>query len=278
MIHKLISEFSQLSLVIKIAISTLVSTFAGAGFIGFISEYATYYYSISNGVRIPVEGVPYLQMTITLISVALLFSIVFLLLVFSLYFYLTGLIFKYVVSKNMSKATKIVLFSISMIPLFISIAIIIAIFHSITSADIHQVYFKVVPVKYGIERYIPHIIVVFLLLLVSLGFYIYPKTKNIFISLTILVSSVVFSFSLFNTDLYHYLLQKTKMGGGYEITVKTKEGTIKKHLFLITKENMMLYDDEITKLIEIPKGNIQEYSYDAEIQRSGFLNMLLNAN
>lgn len=163
-----------------------------------------------------------------------------------------------------------------MTPLLISVALIVAFFYSITSADQNHVYLKVVPIKSGIEQYIPHITIFLLLLLISLGFYIYPKTKNIFISLTILVSSLVFSFSLFSTDVYTYLLQKTKMGGGYEITIKTKEETITKQLFLITKENIMLYNDEMTKLIEIPKSNIQEYSYDAEIQLPGVLNMLLN--
>lgn len=276
MIHKIISEFSQLSLVIKIAISTLASTFAGAGFIGFVSEYATYYYAISNSVRLPVEGVPYLQMTITLISVAVLCSIIFLLLIFSFYFYLTGLVFKHVVSRDLSKPVKIILFSISMLPLLVSIVLIFAFFYSVTSVSSHYVYFKVVPIKNGIDQYIPYITMLALLLLISLGFYIYPKTKNIFISLTILVSSLAFSFSLFNADLYTYLLQKTKMGGGYEITIKTKEKTVTKKLFLITKENIMLYNDEMTEVVEIPKNNIQEYSYNAEIQMPGVLNILLN--
>lgn len=273
MLRNLFSQYAHLSLAIKITISTLTSIFAGAGFIGFISEYATYYYAISNGARLPVEGVPYLQMTITMISVILLFSIIIILLLLSLYFYITGLIFKVVIKKEPSKTTKVILFTISMIPVLLVISVLI---YYIFILDHNHVYLKAVPIDeaHGIYNFYL-MIITFGLMLMSLGFYVYPKTKDWFMSLTVLMFSFLFSVALFNTDIYTYFLQKTKLGGWHEITIESKEKVIKGRLFLVTKDNIMISNEYMDEITEIPKGNIDKYYYKSDIQTPGFLGILL---
>lgn len=46
----------------------------GAGFVGFLSEYATYSFAIHYGFRPPLEGIPYLRASVTLGSFALLLT------------------------------------------------------------------------------------------------------------------------------------------------------------------------------------------------------------
>lgn len=57
----------------KLLISSFLGAVGGAGFMGFISEYATYIYALNYGIRLPVEGVPYLKIAITTSSFMLLF-------------------------------------------------------------------------------------------------------------------------------------------------------------------------------------------------------------
>ena len=88
-IKNIIDRYAALSVLFKLLISSSIGILAGASFIGFISEYATYYYAISYGVRLPVEGVPYLSITITLISILILVSSITTFAILSLYFKLS---------------------------------------------------------------------------------------------------------------------------------------------------------------------------------------------
>ncbi|WP_158301312.1 hypothetical protein [Janthinobacterium sp. BJB426] len=74
------------SLPIKLILSSLLGILGGAGLLGILSDYATYYYAYEMGFRAPFESVPYLKATIAfsslflLLSSALVFSITILLL------------------------------------------------------------------------------------------------------------------------------------------------------------------------------------------------------
>lgn len=62
------------ALPLKLILGGILGALGGAGFLGFISEYATYSYSIHYGFRPPLEGIPYLKATVTLGSFVLLIS------------------------------------------------------------------------------------------------------------------------------------------------------------------------------------------------------------
>ena len=66
---------------IETLLGGLLGALGGAGFLGFLSEYATYNYAIHYGFRPPLEGIPYLKATVTLGSFLLLITgaVVFLL-------------------------------------------------------------------------------------------------------------------------------------------------------------------------------------------------------
>lgn len=68
---KIISYFLSLSLPIKIISSSFVVIVAGPGFLYFLTEYATYFYVMSLGVRPPFEGAPYLSATVAFLSIIL---------------------------------------------------------------------------------------------------------------------------------------------------------------------------------------------------------------
>lgn len=71
---QIVKETSVWSLPIKFLLGALLGALGGSSLLGVISEYATYYYAISYGVRPPMEGIPYLKASVTLISILLLIS------------------------------------------------------------------------------------------------------------------------------------------------------------------------------------------------------------
>lgn len=76
------------SLPLKIAIGFLLTALGSSSVLGFLSELAVYKYALVNGFRVPVEGIPYLRPTVTIISLLIL-------LVASLTFLLTYSLAKY---------------------------------------------------------------------------------------------------------------------------------------------------------------------------------------
>lgn len=76
-----LASLAPWTLPLKLILGGLLGALGGAGFVGFLSEYATYSFAIYYGFRPPLEGIPYLKATVALGSFVLLLTgaIVFLL-------------------------------------------------------------------------------------------------------------------------------------------------------------------------------------------------------
>lgn len=76
-----LASLAPWTLSLKLIFGGLLGALGGASFVGLLSEYATYSFSINYGFRPPLEGIPYLKATVTLGSFALLLTgaVVFLL-------------------------------------------------------------------------------------------------------------------------------------------------------------------------------------------------------
>lgn len=58
-------------------LTSIIGALGGSSLIGFINKYALYYHAICQGIRIPVEGVEYLDLAVTLLSFSILLSSIF---------------------------------------------------------------------------------------------------------------------------------------------------------------------------------------------------------
>ena len=68
-----IGPWAAWSFPLKLILSAL-GAIGGAGILGFLSDYATYWYALSIGVRPPLEGVPYLSTAVAFISLSMLLT------------------------------------------------------------------------------------------------------------------------------------------------------------------------------------------------------------
>lgn len=76
--QSLLLWIAQLSVWRRILVSTLLGSLGGSTFLGLLNIYAAYNYCFWFGVRLPVEGLPFLSLAVSLLSFAL-FSIISLL-------------------------------------------------------------------------------------------------------------------------------------------------------------------------------------------------------
>lgn len=73
MFERLRTAFSY-SLPAKLVLGFVFTAFGSAGVLGLLSEFAVYSYALDEGVRLPVEGIPYIRPTVTFVSLVMLFA------------------------------------------------------------------------------------------------------------------------------------------------------------------------------------------------------------
>lgn len=66
-----LSKLSSIPIWVRTPIATIFVGLLGAGFVGLLSEYATYYYALGYGVRPSLEGTPFLTTTVSVFSFCL---------------------------------------------------------------------------------------------------------------------------------------------------------------------------------------------------------------
>lgn len=229
----------------------------GAGFISFISEYATYWFSISHGVRIPVESVPYLSVTITLLSIAILTSFILALALIIAYFKFIDYVFNNFrsllqeIDKDKKPASIISLIG----SVFSFASLVIAIFNIV---DLE---------RFGIGNDFVNDIKIYIIVIITIVYFtslirISDKVKLSLLVIVLAGQVFITSGMLFNRFIYGEFLRISKLGGGIEVSLHfDKEKTMDANLFMITKKKFILYSKHDKKFMEIPRSKVEKYSY-----------------
>ncbi|MBL0903477.1 MULTISPECIES: hypothetical protein [Serratia] len=260
---------SRFSIPIKIILAGIVSALGGSGYIGFLSEYATYFYALSNGFRIPAEGSPYLKVTIASISFSamLLCAIIYMIFYFIVKINLSSNKWANKVQRKIvdsfqlkSQTPKAIhwLYNTSQKPMSITGAIVASFISSIAVAMMPY---------FWVSKVIPIPIYLFLFF-VSFTYFIcaslplidrkYFTTACTFTTLFYLVSTPLF---LFNGNVYGAILKEIKYGGGTRVTIHFEDKKeINTKLLLRTSDSIFITDGD-DKVSEIPLGKINKITY-----------------
>lgn len=264
---------------IKLALSGLIGALGGSSLLGIFSEYANYFYAMSYGIRPPIEGIPYLKASVTLISLALLTS-------GAILFAFTILLFKWfaISTNSLSRGIRISLtkgkgsffrrLSTSIkrndvtrvfkekpwwfrcLGSFVTGAIIYGVFEAF------QLFF---PPRPSIADTI-NIITAAYTVFACIAFITITQPSSIkwVATLTTLAYFSAWLIFLFTPNYYSHFLRLVGYGGGLPVSIELREKSTSDlsmdknlHLIIRTTEAFILLNDSTNQFIEIPKDQIR---------------------
>jgi hypothetical protein len=249
----------DLSLAARLGVGFVLAALGSSTVLGFLSEYAAYSYSLSVGARLPVEGVPYLNVAVTLISFALLTAVVggFLLQLLVLRS-LVGLAIAHLPRKVPSE-------SLSSLPLkrFLLVATPAAVLS--TQPLMLLMYFSLGPMEGTAQWIIPATVFTTAALVTLL--LKFPLWIKWFILVGCLLSAMTILVVLFTPNAYAALLKTIRFGGGVPVTLEfdcphSQTGcTLGAPLMLRTRDYFVLEDSNGIGYVEIPVSLVRRVSY-----------------
>lgn len=262
-IKKIVTSFLALHAVARYLILSVLSAMFGAGYVGIISEFASYYFAWQSGFRIPAEGIPYLAMTISTISFFLfiVFAVVFALV------YLMGLFFTYyavifsVLLQQLgtdvkggflsyhSKVRELPIWAIFLIGTGLGFSL----WGAFSIVELYRDSFS-----FDVWRLLRSVFLGVLLLVL-----IWNKRMLVcFALLMSLLTVVTVPYALFNTSNYAHILQDLRYGGGIDVllTLKSSDELHEYELLMRTSKALILRDAE-SRVVEVPMDNIVKINY-----------------
>lgn len=285
-------SFLNFSLPIKLVIGALITFVAGAGFLAVISEYATYSYAIYTGFRPPIEGVPYLKVTVAFAS--FLFQ-----LVGSLIFLITYVLIKNTMRLIVKGLRMLVILFFAINPLkklttvkngildFIEFLLVLP---KVLSDDkskfkVDDVYIPTLALASLVFNIINLIQIVFkeslgsifshtyiaLVFSVVFGVIFYAEYKPKYNGLIAAFATIIFllfaTASMFNSGYYSALIRMLGYGGGVEVKLELDEDskdqrTISGLLMLRTNDCYVILINDQKEFIEIPKDRVKSLTHE----------------
>ncbi|MCA2028568.1 hypothetical protein LDK53_21760 [Enterobacter sp. K16B] len=275
---KSFQKIMPMSFFVKMLLTAFLTALGGSGYIGFLSEYATYFYAWHNGFRIPAEGSPYLKITITSLTfISILAS--------SLLFLISYVLLEGYrrLNEKMQKLQSIIATAIN------------EILQSTGVVNIHVKALKILlTLTVNTSKIKPHhAILIFGVFIFwsSLAVISFSETVKLSISVKLVTSliisifyisillpftlpkltmiiSIVYAgvfllaapFTLFNQNIYAIILAEIGYGGGSKVEILQNEGPIKYHLLLRTTDSIFVKGEGKTPT-EIPLNEIKSINY-----------------
>jgi hypothetical protein len=270
---QLVTRYGSLALPLRLLLGAAVTLLAGAG-IGFFAEYAAYRWALYYGIRPPLEGIPYLRVAVTALTVGILVggALIFAL-AHAACLYVLRQIDSYISQFQAIESVLLRFFPLTngKAPLAVIScwykslrfhwALLISVLVAFTVFVIPLIFFRSTATSESDQNGIIALaIFCFLLLLLA-----WRAEARLWISLAVLLSFVVISpFTLFSVDIYTNLLQIFGYGGGLPITVAlveektevSQKTLISGSLMLRTNSSLILFQQHPHRIREIPLNQI----------------------
>lgn len=257
----------------KLILGGFLGALGGSGYIGFLSEYATYYYAWDNSFRIPAEGSPYLKIAITSITFLIIVASSF---VFVGFYAMVKMIVYFnkmiVPPQNLilqrpgvNKSVKIAIIALNTpikeeylkrlliwvtIVLFLAL-MTIGIIAKTQSASPDSLTYPALITLSSIAT------ALYILPLVAIS---YKKTLipiSISMSFIFIVASPLF---LFNQSAYSTILRVIGYGGGVRVVINNQNKPEYSSLLLRTTDSIFIRQEN-QNAIEIPLSEVKEIKY-----------------
>lgn len=263
---------ASLSIWYKLLVGTILGAIGGSTVVGILNTYAIYSYSYSYGARIPVEGVPYLGLAVSVVSFTFLVSsLTCAIVVYGLLALLTDLLrrlFSWAID-HYRKSRRLADVPISqkanallsvITSLLSAIAGVAAIMSSTGGLEPETSWLRVnLPMQTIIIGAIAFIVIVTVLS-------VWPwlvKWFAVALTAALIATTIV---AMFSPSVYGRFLRTIKYGGGTAVKVRyddpdNKLEEYEGYLFLVTSKAYILYDDNLREYVEIPTDNVTRIRY-----------------
>lgn len=259
-IRTILGWASGLSIWYRFTLGTFLGALGGSTFVGFLNTYALYNYAYHFGARIPVEGVPYLSLAVSVVSFAfLLVSLTCATLVYGL------LLLVSLVLRNTFELVKTTYSTVAKSRAWKVVGELIPpiVAGLTTSLGFNFATLRVSNVTLPDTVLVGSILVVALILSILA---IWPYLVKWSAGLLTLALIGVVSFALFQAPFYASFLRLIRYGGGtaVELTCRTPSmcpGAGQAFLFLVTSEVYLLYNPTRRFFMEIPTGEVLRLDY-----------------
>lgn len=237
-------------------LTSIIGAFAGSSVIGFLNRFALYYYALKQGFRIPVEGVEYLDLSISLVSfVIILISTI-------------GTIFLYsYISKMVSNANFLFkrdssFFIIEMLILLMTVYLF-AFSLKYLGSDISDETFKIIAFLFFSPILIAIGVIYFYDVLV-----IEKKRKVITLSIVLFLIAWIL-ISLFNQKIYSSFLATIHYGGRIPVVIEYREAdntaaSATGELLIRTSHSVTILNTDTCAHEEIPAERVSKIGFIKE--------------
>ncbi|MBM4864716.1 hypothetical protein HYO48_22120 [Vibrio parahaemolyticus] len=244
---------------IKLSLLSFMGMLGGTTVVAFINKYAIYNYMLAYGARLPLEGVDFLDVAVSVMSlITVLISLCSVLLIYFLLSYIASVLHKFF-SNFSSKAELLKVLSNVLVSLLAATLSIVTPYINdiLLKLDIFEstniTISKSVPTSSFITSVIVFFIIIFLLVYK-------PAIKYFAIAFTFCGFSLI-SVSLFNADKYSNFLNEIKYGGGIPVVAKLSDDSkVSGSLIINTKSSLVLWDRATNQYTYVMKSKIKSYS------------------
>lgn len=230
-------------------LSSFIGAIGGSSIIGFFNKYALYYHAICQDFRVPVEGVEYIDLAITLVSFAFVFiSIIGSITIYSFLNLSANFFSRLVVRSNDGKIQG------RWKSFFMIFQIILAVSaSSLLSTSVHS--FVSGSVKY--PELLLGISIVVGILSIGYSFSKSESSRKILTLMVVLVGVSLIILSLFNQNVYQNFLRKIQYGGEIPIEIEYRkadntESNLKGLLLIRTSRSITIKNLDSQNISEVP--------------------------
>lgn len=265
-IYKFIKDWFWALPVWKRAILTsIIGAFGGSSIIGFFNRYALYYHAVRQNFRVPVEGVEYLDLAVTLVSFAIIItSVLGTIAIYSLLNLIADVFTRLVVKSDNAKTlqrVKLMTMIVQLVTMTITFfGVVIERFFNKTSGEI---IFDLSP-QVGIILLIG---VVFIVL--GMVFSKSESGRKLFTLIVVFAGISIITISLFNQTIYKSFLKRIRYGGEIPIKIEYRKADNTQSetnglLLIRTRNSITLRNIEKNEIQEIPNSRISKIIFQEE--------------
>ena len=243
---------------LKLTLVSFMGMLGGSTFIAFINKYAVYNYMLAYGARLPLEGVQFLDVAVSVMSFLVVFaSLLSLFFAYGFMSFLANALHKFF--SYFSLKRKAVAILSNMI-----VSVFAAVISSLISAlDLFaEIFGFEVTVKNDIlvPTDIQSIFLFSFVIIGVISLLVYKRAIKYF-SICLTIGSFVFiSISLFDANKYSTFLSEIQYGGGVPVKVILKDKSeINGNLIISTRESMILWKSKSQEYVDVSKSELNSY-------------------